>query len=128
MTATEDLRRLLDERGVKYETDDTSDSWYERTTWSSENNLWWTYEVDTIEELPYGTLTLLDTGSNNSMRPAQAIAATLGPEECHNVHEPPKNTTFWPCPHFKCSECGEVYVSMQYVFYCPNCGRKVADW
>lgn len=79
MTPTETLRAMLDERGVEYETDDTSDSWYERTTWSSENNLWWTYEVDAIEELPYGTLTLLDTGSNNSMRPAQVIAATLGP-------------------------------------------------
>ena len=78
MTATEDLRRMLDEHGVEYETDDVSDSWYEKTTWSSENNLWWTYEVSTIEKLPYGTLTLLDTGSSNSMTPEQAIAATLG--------------------------------------------------
>ena len=47
--------------------------------------------------------------------------------ECHNVHEPPKNTTFWPVPHFKCSECGAVHVSMDYVYFCPACGAKVVD-
>ena len=66
----------------------------------------------------------------------QAIAATLGPcncsnsertGTCHNVHEPPKDETFWPVPHFKCSGCGATHVSMEYVFYCPNCGRKVVD-
>ena len=46
---------------------------------------------------------------------------------CHNVHEPPKDTTFWPAPHFKCSECGATHVSMEYVFFCPSCGRKVVD-
>ena len=53
--------------------------------------------------------------------------AKLGTGTCHNVHEPPKDTTFWPSPHFKCSECGATHVSMEYVFYCPNCGRKVVD-
>ena len=46
---------------------------------------------------------------------------------CKNVHEPPKGTTFWPAPHFKCSRCGAVHVSMDYVFYCPNCGAKVVE-
>ena len=59
--------------------------------------------------------------------PEQAIAATLGRGTCHNVHEPPKDTTFWPSPHFKCSECGATHVSMEYVYFCPNCGRKVVD-
>lgn len=48
-------------------------------------------------------------------------------ETCTNVAESPKDTTFWPAPHFKCSECGATHVSMEYVFYCPNCGRKVVD-
>ena len=47
--------------------------------------------------------------------------------ECHNVHEPLKNPTFWLTPHFKCSECGAVHVSMEYVHFCPNCGAKVVD-
>ena len=59
--------------------------------------------------------------------PEQAIAATLGRGTCHNVHEPPKDKTFWPSPHFKCSECGATHVSMEYVYFCPNCGRKVVD-
>lgn len=46
---------------------------------------------------------------------------------CHNVHEPPTDGTFWPAPHFKCSMCGNVHVSMDYVYYCPNCGAKVVD-
>lgn len=46
---------------------------------------------------------------------------------CHNVHEPPRNTEFWPIPHFKCSECGATHVSMDYVFYCPSCGAEVVD-
>lgn len=120
MTTTEEIRRLLDERGVEYETDDVSDSWYERTTWCSENNLWWTYEVDAIEELPYGTLTLLDTGSSNSMRPAQAIAATLGPGEC-KVEEV-QSGAGWV--EFQCSGCGSNRID-KHDNYCPNCGRKV---
>lgn len=48
-------------------------------------------------------------------------------ETCRNVHEPPKGTPFWPTPRFKCSECGATHVSMEYVYYCPNCGRKVVD-
>ena len=46
---------------------------------------------------------------------------------CSNVHEPPPDYTFWPCPHFKCSLCGKKHISMDYVFYCPNCGAKVID-
>lgn len=61
--------------------------------------------------------------------PADAIEriATLGVGTCKNIHEPPRNTTFWPTPHFKCSECGATHVSMEYVYFCPNCGRKVVD-
>lgn len=52
---------------------------------------------------------------------------TRAERTCKNVHKPPKATTFWPSPHFKCSECGCVHVSMDYVYYCPNCGAKVID-
>ena len=57
----------------------------------------------------------------------EAIAAwnTRAERTCRNVHEPPKDSTFWPAPHFKCSECGAVHVSVDYVFYCPNCGARV---
>ena len=59
---------------------------------------------------------------------AQAITDELNARAertCKNIHEPPRNNTFWPTPHFKCSECKNVHVSMDYVYYCPNCGCKV---
>ena len=46
---------------------------------------------------------------------------------CHNISEPPADGGFWPAPHFKCSLCGELHVSMDYVFYCPNCGARIVD-
>lgn len=46
---------------------------------------------------------------------------------CRDVSEPPKDGGFWPTPHFKCSECGEGHISMDYVYYCPNCGARVID-
>lgn len=132
MTATEELRRLLDERGVKYETDDVSDSWFEKTTWHNENNLWWTYEVSAIEELPYGTLMLLNTGSSNSMRPEQAIAATLRRGTCKADKLSDGYlyfTGYW------CRGCGERFAYRPIggkdrgasPKFCPNCGRRIVD-
>ena len=47
-------------------------------------------------------------------------------ETCHNVAEYPEDG-FWPSPHFKCDVCGASHVSMEYVYYCPNCGRRVVE-
>ena len=114
MTATEELRRLLDERGVEW----TDGGMFHRTHWVIDGVYHTAFEQDgkLYLQLSIGPLTA-----------EQAIAATLGPGTCHNVHEPPKDTTFWPAPHFKCSECGATHVSMEYVFYCPNCGLKVVE-
>lgn len=109
MTATDRLRALLDERGVEYETDDHMG--YSETRWD---------DACAFQLAPGAGLVMAVT-------PEQAVEVTLGRGECHNVHEPPKDTSFWPSPHFKCSECGEAHVSMQYVYYCPNCGRKVEE-
>lgn len=48
-------------------------------------------------------------------------------DTCTNVADPPKDTTFWPAPHFKCSKCGHQHISMDYVFFCPSCGARVVD-
>lgn len=60
---------------------------------------------------------------------AEAVKAwsTRTERTCRNVHDLPKDGTFWPAPHFKCSECGCTHVSLEYVFYCPNCGAKVVS-
>jgi rubrerythrin len=48
-------------------------------------------------------------------------------ETCHDVSEPPEDGVFWPTPHFRCSECGATHVSLEYVNYCPKCGRRVVE-
>ena len=109
-----ELRKLLRERGVRFNEFKLMTQWVGALGESVE-----AYTTDTFPD------TLLV--KHAYLTPEQAIAATLGSGTCKNVHEPPKDTTFWQSPHFKCSECGATHVSMEYVFYCPNCGRKVVD-
>ena len=109
MSATDELRAELTKRGVEWKAPSSYDG---SNRYDTVAGGYWFHEFD-------GKITI------HGLTPAQAIAATLGAGTCHNVHEPPKDTTFWPSPHFKCSECGSTHVSMEYVFYCPNCGRKV---
>lgn len=127
---TERLRALLDERGVEWE--DMSIRPYVCTLWRDPDGEPCT-ALEGADDIPDGKLS-----AQALLTPEQAIAATLGDSDatgarqsdagtCHNIHEPPKDTTFWPAPHFKCSECGATHVSMGYVYYCPNCGRKVVD-
>ena len=112
MSATDELRRLLDERGVEWDYGITGTA----STMFNANGVELTF-IDMRDGVTCSTI----------LTPEQAIAATVGRGTCRNVHEPPKSTTFWPTPHFKCSECGATHISMEYVFYCPNCGRKLVD-
>ena len=52
------------------------------------------------------------------------LRGRLTEQTCINVADPPEEG-FWPMPHFKCFVCGAYYVTDKYVYYCPNCGRKV---
>lgn len=120
MSATEDLRRMLDERGVKHY--DMQYSYATEVLWGGDTFGGGGAKFTAYEQTDgFICLEMAD------LTPEQAIAATLGAGTCRNVHEPPKNTTFWLTPHFKCSECGAVHVSMDYVYFCPNCGRRVVD-
>ena len=114
MTATDELRCMLDERGVEWR-DDSSIYGTRRTVWTADGVTYVAVEVS-------GRLKV-----SGYLAPEQAIAVTLGRRKCKNVHEPPKDTTFWPAPHFKCSVCGKAHVSMDYVYFCPNCGAEVVD-
>ena len=122
MSATDELRRMLDERGVEYE---QADGWW--TSWETEG----VYSFG-------GTVYCEDLGSGLEIRwhiitPEQAIAATLGAGTCRNVSDPPEG--------FLCSECGwgdfaepshlltgSCYAGLaKGPRYCPNCGRKVVS-
>ena len=111
MTATDELRRLLDERGVKHIDDNLS------TSWLSGGWLWSAYENvadDTLMLSPFF--------------PEQAVEATLGRGECHSDNNPPLLYDD-PFRVFRCSECHHK-VDLRHnpkPNYCPNCGRKVVD-
>lgn len=124
MTATDELRRLLDERGVE---------------WRKPAQEYWVLlgmpEGDSativgelsIEEATDGTLVAYN------LTHEQAIAITLGSRTCHNVGDP---------SDFCCSECGtrmftntsDTYTMIDSLgniieqpSFCPNCGRRVVE-
>ena len=68
MTATEQLRKLLDERGIEYSMHE--DSWAKETYWIVDHN---PYRFS--ERSEYGTCML------HNITPEQAIAATLGGDD-----------------------------------------------
>lgn len=115
MTDTEELRRLLDERGVEYETDDTQVSekdWYYVTYVKEGYGRTWVYV-----EPPDCDLLI---SYNHDLTPQQAIDATLGRGECKIVED---EDTGFLC----CSECGAIQPEDYTVYYCWCCGAKVVD-
>lgn len=112
MTATDELRRLLDERGVEWK-----DYGYENHTWWGEWHAENRPSVNGLFLKVEGVVT-----------PAQAIDATLGRGTCRNVGYYIDGT------RFKCSACGyngwTKYAADgndRVPNYCPNCGREVVD-
>lgn len=118
MTATDELRKLLDERGVKWEDDTPVPSmkpW--KTSFTS-----FTGEEVSLE--CYGEPKWI-MGTLVFHTPEQAIAATLGAGTCKN--KATSLRTFW-CD---CCDCaledwmdvgGKLVNGLR---YCPNCGRVV---
>lgn len=121
MSATDELRRLLDERGVEYRVSATG------------------YSIDigpSMTAYANRTDTTLDV-SLRGFTPEQAIDATLGQGTCRDVCA--------GISEFTCSSCGfncdlASWISMfdgdegrhrhhhhGTPNYCPNCGRKVKE-
>ena len=124
-SATEELRQMLDERGVEWE--DHSDDDVMHTTWNRAD-CWFTEFSDGWTAL----------GMAKHGTPAKAIEATLGRETCHNIA---RSEDGWLC-----SKCGahmyKTRIDRSYLdgdgkrwyttdlqgiglHYCPNCGREV---
>lgn len=116
MTETEVLRRLLDERGVEYETDDTQvdgNGTMYRVTYVKEGyGRTWVYE----EPPKCGLLVSYD----HDLGAEDAIAATLGAGTC-------KLTLYEDTGITVCSECGAVQPDDWTVYYCWSCGRRVVE-
>ena len=103
MSATDELRRMLDERGVKW------DGWGHGA-----------YGRGTVYEGDHDTVWTADSGDLLSVlcetTPEQAIDATLERGTC-------KVDAY--LGDFFCSECGvRMFTATN---YCPNCGRKVVE-
>ena len=78
-TATEVLRRMLDERGVEYEGETEEDGWA-FTRWHGFDDTGWLAASD-------GVCGLLDLRGRYLFTPEQAIAATLGPKVTGNTSD-----------------------------------------
>ncbi len=111
MTATDELRRLLDGRGVEWMP----------SVWSARDETF--YKVGNTgflaTEMSVGRMKVCIEGY---VTPEQAVEATLGRgtcRECAGMEDV-----------FECSECGmryEGWALKRWARYCPNCGRKVVD-
>lgn len=110
-SATDELRRLLDERGVEYKTDDRQIVRY--TDWGQ----WFFSEPLDAEPNTLGAQCELVC---MPVTPAKAVDATLGRGTCH-IGRGTSGLMHVTTGH--CSECGAEVVKP--ARYCPNCGRKV---
>ena len=101
MSATDELRRLLDERGAR----------------------WTACSKATIDNQTfcYGhTLTEFQGGLMvTDLTPEQAVEATLGRETCRQIETEEG--------FIVCSECGAPQPEDYTCYYCWCCGRKVVD-
>ena len=114
MTATDELIRLLEERG-----EDFSPAPNGMVTWYSDFSEITAYEND-------GFLTVWN------LTPNQAINGTLGPERCQITYcEDEYGVDGW-----RCSGCGEWFAAtfrhtgrnnLIEPNWCPNCGARVWD-
>lgn len=106
MSATDELRKLLDERGVEYK------SHYLNTSWYAGMKLY--MATDDMD----GTLTV------DNLTPKQAIAATLGNSRAERTCNLIEDGDL-----LHCSNCGSAAAkqSWAYWIYCPNCGARVVE-
>lgn len=120
MTATKELRRMLDERGVEWYASDTYRLLV--TSWNGVNGHSWAFMEH--RDGNFSKLTAYH------LTPEQAIDATLGCGECHDEGDSRR---------FACSGCGCVLDmaddngeptmwvdgTAAVPRYCPNCGGNV---
>lgn len=125
MEPIELLRRLLDERGVE---------WWNQTDPEPQTVTMARLGDQLIEyhENANGT-TGYHVWNMHDLTPEQAVEATLGRGECHDIGDP---------SDFCCSECGarmftdtgETYTMIDSLGniieqpnFCPNCGRRIKE-
>lgn len=132
MTATEELRALLDARGVEYVLDEEYGKKYppeQSITWSCDiagDDMTVTARDYFIGDGEY----CLDLDFHEVFTLAQAVEVTLGREVCHmTLRDDMRGHAYQDV--YECSECGEQVVRETYMGeseqpkFCPSCGREV---
>ena len=127
MTATERLRELLNERGVKWHNRDSEGDHGDCRVFKT----WWKGNLFYEESYPNGdSYTLLEARAVEGITPEQAVEATLGRGTCHDIG------TFKSWGLFTCSNCSivvqlnaakdapEIGKNVPLKF-CPSCGRRL---
>ena len=117
MTATDELRRLLYERGVEYEVRTETNTGIEHVIWHPNEFSQW----DWNEELGSGWL----SGWQEGITPAQAIEATLGSDECEQEEggwtTEGDHARVW----LTCGHSCMVGTVADLPKFCPECGKQV---
>ena len=138
MTPSEEVRKLLDERGVEHrDADETIDDGDGSNPYGQKHvTRWFHHGMEcTFAHSSYDDgreETVFDGGLATDFTPAQAIAATVGEE-----HE---TCTMQPDGHYgeqhnlyKCSNCGKLRYFGRFGTrelgwtYCPNCRARIKE-
>ena len=117
MTATDEIRKLLDECGVEWK---AYDEFEPTTQWETYDGafVYWARERDGILLVE----TTAPTKCSLSATPTQAIAATLGEERTCTLE------VNFDASNVECSECHYPmphHTNLMEIHYCPSCGAKV---
>ena len=115
MTATEELRRMLDERVVEH-FDGVECTFWGDTVLARRDGSCPVYRFSATEVADGVSVHLL------RVSPEQAIEATLGRGTCHNLWDVELTGRL----RFQCSKCEAVSLEIT-PRYCPVCGRQVVD-
>lgn len=125
MSATDELRRLLDERGVKYFKHEDGEP-LRKLEKAGEPATSWHMGGASVCAVPIEGSDLFDLWIDHCT-PEQAIAATLGRGECEV-----ETTENWlPAERYhRCKNCGAFFAVMNATgdippCVCPNCGKAV---
>ena len=124
MSATDELRRLLDERGAEWRKAPhySSESQDNETIFEGNGIEWY------VNDHMNGRLGL--RALRYEVTPEQAVEATLGKGTCRVVSKLLIEGEYVPAEYYEFEmECGEGFKwdESEPPRYCPNCGRKVVD-
>ena len=111
MTATEELRCMLDARGITWWSDEYCTD--PNTCWRFGDFEW--RALERCDEL------FVTCACTKYLTSAQAVETMLRFGTCHME-------TVEDCQNWhSCSECDADYYTDQPLNYCPNCGRRVVE-